>query len=69
MGPYCVSVIHDAEAHSSFDSVADLKTGRWCDPRLGHYSLRGLMIVIVTSFIPLLPLSVVLTTVMWDSSQ
>ena len=36
-----------AEPHSSVGSVADLRTGgRWCDPRLGRYSFRGLMIVI-----------------------
>ena len=32
-----------------------------CDPQLGQYSFRGLMIVIVTGFIPLSPLSVVST--------
>ena len=36
------------EPHSSVGSVADLRTGgRSFDPRLGQYSLRGLMIVIV----------------------
>ena len=45
--------ISTAEPHSSVGSVADWKTeGRWFDP-------RGLMIVIVTGFIPLSPLSVV----------
>ena len=35
--------------HSSVDSVADLRTGgHWFDPRLGHYSFRGMMIVIAT---------------------
>ena len=49
-----------AEPHSSVGSVADLRTGgRWFDPRLGQYSLRRLMIVIVTGFIFLSPLSVV----------
>ena len=43
--------------------------GRWFDPRLGQYSFRGLMIVIATGFIPLSPLSVVLTMVMWESSH
>ena len=40
-------------------------------PRLGQYSFPGLMIVIVTGFIPLSPLSVVSTMVMvmWESSQ
>ena len=36
---------------------------------LGQCSFRGLMIVIMTGFIPLSPLSVVLTMVMWESSQ
>ena len=43
--------------------------GRWFDPQLGQYSFRGLMIVIVTGFIPLSALSIVLTVVMWESSQ
>ena len=47
-----------AEPHSRRD--ADLRTGgHWFDPRLGQYSLRGLMIVIATGFIPLSPLSLV----------
>ena len=58
-----------AEPHSSVGSVADLRTGRWFDPRLGQYSFRGLMIIIATRFIPLSPLSVVSTMVMWESSQ
>ena len=59
-----------AEPHSSVGSVADLRTGgRWFDPRLGQYSFRGLMIVIVTGFIPLSLLSVVLTMVMLESNQ
>ena len=41
----------------------------WFDPQLGQYSFRGLMIVILTEFIPLSPLSVVSTMVMWESSQ
>ena len=49
-----------AESRSSVGSVGDLRTGgRWFDPRLGQYSLRGLMIVIGTGSIPLSPLSVV----------
>ena len=48
----------------------DLRTGgRWFDPGLGQYPFRGLMIVIATGFIPLSPLSVVLTMVIWESSQ
>ena len=59
-----------AEPESSVGSVADLKTeGRWCDPRHGQYSFRGLTIVIATGFIPLSPLSIVSTIVLWESSQ
>ena len=58
-----------AKPHSSVGSVPLLRTGGcWFDSRLGQYSFRGLMIVIVTGFIPLSPLSVVLTMVMWESS-
>ena len=43
-----------AEPHSSVGIVADLrKEGRCFDHRLGQYSFRGLVIVIVTGFIPL----------------
>ena len=43
---------------SFFLSFLDLKTGgRWFYPRHGQYSFRGLMIVIVTGFIHLPPLS------------
>ena len=56
--------------HSSVGSVADLRTGgRWLDSRLGQYSFRGLMIVNATGLIPLSPLSVVSTMVMWESSE
>ena len=56
--------------HSSVISVADMRTrGRWFDPRVGQYSFQGLMIVIATRFIPLLPLSVVSTMAIWESSQ
>ena len=59
-----------AEPHSSVGSVADLRTGgRWFDPRFDQYSFRRLMIAIATGFIPLSPLSVVSTKVMWESSQ
>ena len=58
------------EPHSSVDSVVDLRTGgRWFDPRLGQYSFQGLRIVFATGFIPLSPLSVVSTMVLWESSQ
>ena len=61
-----------AEPHSSVGSVADLRPGgRWYDPRLGQNSVRELMKVIATGFIPLSPLSVISTTtmVMWESSR
>ena len=65
-----VASLHEAQPHSSVGSVADLRTGgRWFDPRLGQYSLRGLMIVIATGFIPFSPLSVVSTMVMWENSH
>ena len=44
----------DTEPHSSVGSVADLRTaGCWFNPGLGQYSLRGLMILVATSLIPL----------------
>ena len=56
-----------AEPHSSVGRFADLRTGgRWFDPRLGQYSFRGLMKVIATGFIPLSPLSIVATMVLWE---
>ena len=59
-----------AEPHGSVGSVADSRTGgRWFDPRLGQYFFRGLMIVIAIGFIPLSPLSIAWTMVMWESSQ
>ena len=61
---------HAAEPLCSVGSVADLRTGgRWFDPGLEKYSFRGLMIVIATGFIPLSPLSVVSTIVMWERKQ
>ena len=63
-------LIYYAGPHSSVSSVADLRTGgRWFDPWLRQYSFRGLMIVIATGFIPLSPLSIVSTNVIWESSQ
>ena len=60
----------NAESHSSVGSDANLRTGgRWFDPRLGQYSFRELMIVIATGFIPLSPLSVVSTMILFESSQ
>ena len=54
----------------SVGSGADLRTGGcWFDPRLGRYSFRQQTIVIATGFSTLSPLSVVLTMVMWESSQ
>ena len=59
-----------AEPLSSVGSVADLRIGgRWFDLRHGKYCIRGMMIVIVTRFIPLSPLSVASTMIMWESSQ
>ena len=59
-----------AEPRSSVGSFADLRTGgRRFDPQLCQYSFPGLMIVIATGFIPLSPLSIVLTMVKWESSQ
>ena len=67
--PICVTCTM-AEPHRSVGTVQDLRTGgRWCYLRHGQYFSRGLMIVIVTVFIPLLPLSIVSTMVMWESSQ
>ena len=60
----------NANPHSAVGSVADLRTGdRWFDLWLSQYSFRGLMIVIVTGFIPLSQLSVVSTMVKLKSSQ
>ena len=59
-----------AEPLSSVSSVQDLKAGGcWFDPRLGQYSVRGLMIVIATGFIRLSLLSIISTIVVWESSQ
>ena len=55
---------------SSVGAIADLRTGgHWFDPWLGQYSFLGLMKIIATEFIPLSQLSIVLTVVMWESSQ
>ena len=59
-----------AEPHSSVGRVAGLRTGgRWFDPRLSQYPVRGLMIVIATGFILFSQMSVVSRLVMWESSQ
>ena len=69
---YSITTIHEtflSGLHKTLGSVQDLRTGsRWFNPRLGQYSFRGLMIVVVTGFIPLSPLSIVSTMVMWESS-
>ena len=58
------------ESHSSVGRVSDLRTGgRVFDHLLGQYSFRGLILVIATGFIPLSLLSVVLTMVVWESSE
>ena len=65
-----VSIHMSTKPHSSVGRVVDLRTGgRKFDPRLGQYSFGGLMIVTATGFIPLSQLSIVLTVVMWESSQ
>ena len=49
-------------------SVQNLKTeGSWFDPGFLLYSIRRLMIIFATGFIPLSP--IVSTMVMWDRSQ
>ena len=63
-------MLQDAEPHSLVGSIQDLRRGgRMFDLRLGQYHFRGFMIVIATGFIPLSPLSVVSTMVMWEDSQ
>ena len=65
-----LSFLLQAKPHSSVGTVADLRTGgRWLDPRLSHYSFQELMIVVVTGFTPLSPLSIVSTMVMWENCQ
>ena len=65
-----IAKLSGAKPHSSVGSIAYLRIeGHWFDPRLSQYSFPGLMIVIATGFIPLSPLSIVLTMVMWESSQ
>ena len=64
------SISHYAEPHCLVGTVADSITeGCWFDPWPSKYSFRGLITVIATGFIPLSPLSVVLTMYMWESSQ
>ena len=64
---YFSPFIHRGEPHSSVGSVGDFKTaGGWFDPRFDEYSFRKLMIVIAIGFIPLSPLYVVSTMVMWQ---
>ena len=60
-------VIENSASHST--AVAYMTKGRWFNPWLGQCSFRRLMIVIATEFIPLSPLSIVSTMVMWESSQ
>ena len=65
-----VLFLQRAQLDSSVGSIADLRTGGgWFDPPLGQYSFRGLMIEIVTGFIPISQLSIVSTMVTWESSQ
>ena len=58
-----------SEPHSLVNSIADLRTGHWFNPRLGQYSFRGLMIVFATGFVPPSAMSVVSTMVILESSQ
>ena len=54
----------------SVGSLQDLRTeNRWFDPRNSQCSFRGLMIVIAAGFIPLSPLFIVSTMVMWESRR
>ena len=70
LSPWDPTQTRVSPAHRSVGSVADLRAGdRWFDARLGQYSLRELMIVIATGFIPLSLLSVFSTMVERESSQ
>ena len=50
---FLLSLQSFAQPHSSLGSVAELRTGRCFDLWLTQFSFRGLMIIIVTGFIPL----------------
>ena len=64
------SVLTKPRPHCSVGGAQDFRTGgRWCDSRLGQYSFPWLMVFIASGFIRLSPLSVVLTKVMYESSQ
>ena len=46
---YYVVFVYSQTGPYTSDSLADLRRrGRWFDPRLGHYSFRGFMMVIAT---------------------
>ena len=67
--PFKLRAFWDAKFYSLLVSVADLRLGGcWFNPRLGQYSFKDWW-VIAPGFIPLSPLSVVSTMVMWESSQ
>ena len=54
---------------SLFDRVEKenlITGGHWFDHQFGQYFFWGLMIVIATGFIPLSPLSIVSTMVIWE---
>ena len=53
---------------TKYQTCPNLKINRWFDPQLGQYSFQGLMADISTGSIPLPLLSIVSTTVMWESS-
>ena len=60
-------LVTSAEPHSSVSSVVDLRTGgRWFGPQTIFFPRIDDS---ATGFIPLSPLSIVSTMVMWESSQ
>ena len=54
---------------SSVGSIQHLRKGCWFNLRFCDYSFRGLMIVIMTGFNTLSPLTIVWKMVTWESSQ
>ena len=65
-----VIIIYYSYAHSSAGIIEDLGSGgRWFVPRLDQYSFQELMIFIAPRFIHPSTLSIISTTVMWESIQ
>ena len=59
-----------AEPHSSVGSAPDLRArGRWFDPQVGQCSFQGSKIDIAKGFIPLSPLFILSTMVLWEIGQ